>query len=349
MIRVLIVDDSPVVREHLTGVLSSQADVQVIGTARDGQEAIELARRNKPDVITMDVNMPKVNGIDATRIIMETCPVPIVIVSAQLNSEAVATTLRAMEAGAVAVMETPPGPAHPNYNRLVGELVQTVRVMSEVKVVRRWSQSKLNQLGSLVFGATALQPEMRRVKLIAIGASIGGPPVIGSRPGKVKRYFPIPGGICQHKAPGFVEGLASWLQESTGFQVRLPMDGEALLPGFAYIAPDGFQMGVRSGDRISLSKGDPENGLRPAVSYLFRSVAHSYGASAVGVLLTGMGRDGAEELRLMRDRGALTIAQDAETSTVHGMPGEAMKLNAASHVLPPKAIAEMLNSLAKNK
>jgi len=349
VIRVLVVDDSPVVREHLSSVLNCAGDIQVIGTARDGQEAIEFVRRNKPDVITMDVNMPKVDGIDATRTIMEISPVPIVVVSAQINSEAVATTLRAMEAGAVAVLETPPGLGHQNYDYAVNDFIQTVRVMSEVKVVRRWSQTKLNQFAALGSKATEVSTDKRRIKLVAIGASIGGPPALASILGKLDKRFPVPIVICQHIAAGFVEGLAGWLETATGFHVRLPADGEALMPGFAYVAPDGFQMGVTRADRILLIRDEPEGGLRPAVSYMFRSAAQNFGASAVGVLLTGMGRDGAEELKLMKEAGAITIAQDAETSTVHGMPGEAIRLNAVSHILPPDSIAEVLNALAKNR
>ena len=146
-------------------------------------------------------------------------------------------------------------------------------------------------------------------------------------------------------APGFVQGFAEWLAQSSGFPVHIPTDGEYPLPGHAYVAPDGVHMGVGTGGRVILSADEPENGLRPSVSYLFRCVAQVFGRQAVGILLTGMGRDGAEELRLMKDGGAVTIAQDKESSVVHGMPGEAIKLDAATYVLPVEKIAAALTRL----
>jgi len=346
LIKVLIVDDSPVVAENLRNMLSTDAGIQIVGIVKNGEEAISFVHGQKPDVITMDVNMPRVNGIEATRTIMETCPLPIIIVSAQLNSEAVATGLLAMEAGAVTVLETPPGPGHPNYTRLANQFVQTVRVMSEVKVVTKWTNTKMKRLESIANKAE-LENIPSQIGIVAIGASIGGPPVLESILRKLPAGYPFPIVICQHIAAGFTEGLASWLTASSGFPVRIPKEQEMIGPGCAYIAPDGFQMGVNPGGRISLCVGNPENGVRPAVSYLFRSVAQTYGARAVAVLLTGMGRDGADELKLLRDKGAITIAQDAQTSTVHGMPGEAVKLNAAKHILSPDAIASLLNTLAR--
>src|SRR5262249_668996 len=146
----------------------------------------------------------------------------------------------------------------------VNDFIQTVRVMSEVKVVRRWSQTKLNQFASLGSNATDVTSDRRRIKLIAMGASIGGPPALASILGKLDKIFPVPIVICQHIAGGFVEGLAVWLEAAPGFQVRRPVDGEPLIPGFAYVAPDGLQMGVTRADRIALTCEEPEGGLRPA-------------------------------------------------------------------------------------
>ena len=155
----------------------------------------------------------------------------------------------------------------------------------------------------------------------------------------------VPVLIVQHIAPGFVEGFVEWLAGASGFPLHIATHAQELLPGHGYVAPDGFHMGVGSGPRIVLSDRAPENGLRPSVAYLFRSAAQILGPRVVGVLLTGMGRDGAVELRVMRDRGALTIAQDEASSIVHGMPGEAIKLGAATYVLPPESIAAQLASL----
>jgi two-component system chemotaxis response regulator CheB len=153
--------------------------------------------------------------------------------------------------------------------------------------------------------------------------------------------------IVQHISSGFVQGLVDWLNDSTGMRVRLARHGEYGQPGHAYLAPDGCQMTVNRFGQIFCAPGQPENGLQPAVSCLFRSVAQQFGNRGVGVLLTGMGRDGADELKLMRDAGAVTIAQDKESSIVHGMPGEAIALDAASHVLSPEGIVVKLQNLGR--
>ena len=161
--------------------------------------------------------------------------------------------------------------------------------------------------------------------------------------------FPVPVLIVQHIAAGFTSGFVEWLAQSSNLPVRIAEHGEHVLAGHCYVAPDGFHMKVIGGGQIWLSKEEPENGLRPSVSSLFRSVAKMYGASAVGVLLTGMGKDGAQELKLMKEHGAITFAQDQESSVVHGMPGEAISLGAATYVLSPEKIAASLTSLVNGR
>jgi two-component system chemotaxis response regulator CheB len=353
MINVLIVEDSAVVREFLTYILDSDPDIHVVGTAHNGEEALEAVKRKKPDVITMDINMPKMNGFEATRRIMETHPMPIVIVSGSWDTKEVATTFRAVEAGALAVVPRPMGLGHPDYEATAKELVQTVKLMSEVKVVRRWARHRREGVIPAVPPPVEVEVELKRapteIKLVAVGASTGGPIVIQTILSGLPKDFPVPVLIVQHIASGFVEGFVEWLAQSSGFPVHLAADGEHLLPGHAYVAPDGFHMGVVNGERIALSKDGPENGLRPSASYLFRSVAMVYGQHAVGVLLTGMGKDGAEELRLMKEQGAVTLAQDQESSVVHGMPGEAIRLDAATYVLPPEKMAPALTNLVNKR
>jgi two-component system chemotaxis response regulator CheB len=348
MIRVLVVEDSPVVREFLIYVLGSEPDIEVAGTAHDGEEALKAVDRIKPDVVTMDIHMPKLNGFDATRRIMETRPTPIVIVSGSSTAEEVATTFHALEAGALAIVPRPKGIGHPEHEVTARELVRTVKLMSEVKVVRRWPRSKAGS-------AAASAPRVRtskapaEIRVVAVGASTGGPIVLQTILSRLQKDFPAPVLIVQHMAPGFAEGFVEWLAETTKFPAHIAGPGALMLPGHAYVAPDGLHMGVQSGGWITLSKDAPENGLRPSVSYLFRSVAQVYGPHAAGVLLTGMGRDGADELKLLKDRSAVTIAQDKESCIVHGMPGEAMKLDAAIYVLPPEKIAEALRGLVAKR
>ena len=293
--------------------------------------------------------MPQMNGLDATRRIMETTPVPIVIVSANWDPQEVATTFRAMEAGALAGVEKPRGLGHKDFETTAQQLVQTVKLMSEVKVVRRWPRRQLEQpTQSVVPPLPEMTQPTTAIKLVAIGASTGGPPVLQTLLSSLPRDFSVPVLIVQHIAVGFLPGLVEWLSQVTRFPVRIPAHGDLLLPGHAYLAPDNFHLAIERGPRAVLSQSPPENNLRPAVSYLFRSVAEILGNQAVGVLLTGMGKDGAAELKILRDKGAITIAQDKESSAVHGMPGEAIQLGAAMHILPPERIVEALVKLVPN-
>jgi two-component system chemotaxis response regulator CheB len=297
----------------------------------------------------MDINMPKMDGFEATRIIMETTPTPIVIVSASWDPKEVQKTFRAMEAGALAAVRKPVGVAHPDYKDQAKELIQTIKLMSEVKVVRRHSRIKHGKGIPAGLAVKDLIPLTTDVKVVAIGASTGGPPVIETILSRLSKDSCAPLLIVQHIAPGFVQGFADWLANSCRIPVKIATRHEFPLPGHAYIAPDGVHMGLDTSGRIVFEGSEPENGLRPAVSYLFRSVANVFGKNIVGVLLTGMGKDGAKELKMMKEKGAITIAQDEESCVVYGMPGEAVNLNAATYVLSPPKIAELLAGLLKAK
>jgi two-component system, chemotaxis family, protein-glutamate methylesterase/glutaminase len=349
MIKVLITEDSPVVRGYLKYILGSDPDIQVVGTAQDGEEAVRMVEIHKPDVVTMDIHMPKMDGFEATRKIMESNPVPIVIVSASWNPEEVDKTFRTMEAGAVAALEKPRGMGHPNSESSVKELVQTVKLMSEVKVVRRWSKYKSGKpaVPETVKTAEVEEPVTIRLdaQLLAIGASTGGPMVLQTILANLPKDFPVPVVIVQHIALGFLAGLRDWLGRGSAMPVHIAEDKQQLNPGHVYLAPDGFQMGVDRYRKVALRKDVLNYTLCPSVSYMFRSVAESFGNKAVCVLLTGMGKDGSEEMKLIRDKGAVTIAQDQDSSVVHGMPGEAIKLDGATYVLSPEKIASKVTEL----
>jgi two-component system chemotaxis response regulator CheB len=346
-INVLVVDDSKVVRMFLVHILGSDPQIRVIGEVDDGQAALEFVKENQPDVVLMDIHMPGLDGFEATRLIMETHPVPIIICSATTNPRELATTFRLLEAGAVACLEKPIGREHADFEAVVANLLQTIKLMSEVKVVRRWPRSRL--ASSVMARPMELKSASGGVKLIGIGASTGGPPVLQTILAGLPKDFPVPILVVQHIARGFLPGLAEWLNQTTGFQVHLGSYGTVPLPGHVYLAPDGFHMGLSPSGRILLTKEGPTNGLRPAVSYLFRTLAEVCGRHAVGVLLTGMGKDGAAELRYLKDKGATTIAQDRESSVVHGMPGEAIALGGAVCVLPADKIAGELIALVNRE
>jgi two-component system chemotaxis response regulator CheB len=348
-IAVLVVDDSSVARQLLVHILGSDPQIRLAGVVPDGQSAVEFVAENQVDVVIMDIHMPGLDGFEATRRIMETRPVPIIICTATGDPKEVAIAMRSLEAGAVACVGKPFGPASPSYEAMVANLLQTIKLMSEVKVVRRWPRSR-----GAAARLSALRSEESKltapgIQLIGIGASTGGPPVLQTILASLPKDFPVPVLIVQHIARGFLPGLAEWLNQTTGWPVHLATHGTCPLPGHAYLAPDDNHMGVTASGRIFLSAEPPESGLRPAVAYLFRTLAETCRAHAVGVLLTGMGRDGAAELKLMKSRGADTIAQDRESSVVHGMPGEAILLGAATHILPADKIADTLIGLVHRK
>jgi two-component system chemotaxis response regulator CheB len=340
-ISVLVVDDSSVARMLLVHILESDPEICVAGAVSDGQAALDFVNASMPDVILMDLHMPGMDGFEATRRIMETQPVPIIVCTATADPKEVATVFRAMEVGALACVEKPVGRAHADFEQVAANLRQTVKLMSEVKVVRRWARARLISAPALVVRPSSSSAPAA-VRFIGIGASTGGPQVLQAILAALPKAFTVPILIVQHIAPGFLPGLAEWLNQTTGFQIHIGEHGVNPLPGHVYLAPDDFHMGISVSGGIVLTKEGPANGLRPAVSCLFRSLADVIGPAAVGVLLTGMGKDGARELRLMKDKGAITIAQDGESSIVHGMPGEAIKLGGATHVLASSKIAEGL-------
>jgi two-component system chemotaxis response regulator CheB len=328
-ISVLVVDDSKVAQMLLVHILESDPEIRVVGAVSDGQAALDFVKEHAPN-------------FEATRRIMETQPVPIIVCTAPTDPRAVATTFRVMEAGAVACLGKPVGREHADFDEMAAHIRQTVKLMSEVKVVRRWARGRFAPAPAPVARPLTVNRAPAAIAFIGIGASTGGPQVLQEILMGLPRGFPAPILIVQHIAHGFLPGLAEWLHQTTGLQIHIGAYGICPLPGHVYLAPDDFHMGISASGCILLTKEEAENGLRPAVSYLFRSLAEVCGPAAVGVLLTGMGKDGATELKLMKDKGAVTIAQDRESSVVHGMPGEAIKLGGATYVLPTDKIADGL-------
>jgi two-component system, chemotaxis family, protein-glutamate methylesterase/glutaminase len=348
-IKVLVVEDSRVIADLIVHVLESDIRIQVVGTASNGGEALKAVQRLKPDVITMDIHMPQMDGFEATRSIMESCPTPIVIVSSSLPHDQVATNFKALEAGALAVVTRPEGPGHIDHDRSTRQLVDTVRLMSEVKVVKRWLRPKQPEAPTSTGLLNMIAASGSPVHVVAIGASTGGPMALQTVFSRLPADLSVPVLVVQHMTPGFSEGFVEWLTKSSGFPIRIAVQGESLLPGQGYVAPDDFQMGISADHRIVLTRDERENGLRPSVSFLFRSVKSVYGRSAAGILLTGMGVDGVAELKELRDAGAVTIAQDEESSVIHGMPGQAIKIGAATHILPPESIAKAVATLVSKR
>ncbi|CAG1064811.1 Protein-glutamate methylesterase/protein-glutamine glutaminase [uncultured bacterium] len=344
LISVYIVDDSIVARQHLRHILESDPSIKVIGEASSGEEAVEFVSASRPDVITMDIRMAGMDGHEATSRIMETHPVPIVIVSANYNRDQVEQSFRAMEAGALAIVEKPPGFGHADYERSTFELIKTVKLMSEVRVVRRWRRTR-----RLPLAPKEHMGEARNIKAVLIGASTGGPPVLQTVLSGFKADFPAPILVVQHITKGFIEGMLEWLGAVISLPISLAKGGERALAGHVYFAPDDHHMGVDPSGRFFLSTDAPENGIKPSVSFLFRSALESFGGEVVAVLLTGMGKDGAEEMKRIRDRGGVTVIQDKESSVVYGMPGEAARLGGVDYVLAPERIPSKIEGIVRGR
>ncbi len=343
-VRVLVVDDSPVARELLAHVLGAAPRIEVVGMASDGEEAVREAERLRPDVILMDIHLPGMDGFAATRRIMETTPTRIVMATATSDASEVAANFRAIDAGALAVLAKPRGPGHPRFDVEAAELIRTVRVMSEVPVVKRWPRHVDASSAPAAPGGLGLRPRSS-IRVVVAGASTGGPIALKELLSALPKDLPAPILVVQHISDSFVDGFAQWLGDSSGYAVRVATDGEETRSGVAYVAPSGSHLQVRSPGTVALVDGPKEHGVKPSVSVLFRSAAAAFGAAAAAVLLTGMGRDGAQELKLLRDGGSATFAQDRESSVVFGMPGAAVALGAAQYVLPPQKIAMMLAGL----
>ncbi len=343
MIKVLVVDDSPTIQELIIHILHSDEEIKVIGAVGNGEDAIKFMEKNKPDIITMDINMPIVDGFEATRRIMETNPVPIIMITGLFNQEDIDRTFQAMEAGAVSVIEKPVGINHANFHEISRNIINMVKIMSEVKVIKRKWNYKNGK--SNLSSSVKCSNDLPDIKIGVIGVSTGGPPVLQTIFSKLSPNIKIPILVVQHITPGFLNGLVDWLSKFTSCPIHIAIHEEKALPGHIYFAPDGFHMEIKNNGRIFLNKSDKEYGLRPSVSCLFRSVSTYYGKKAVAILLTGMGKDGAQELKILKDKGAITVVQDKETAVVYGMPGEAVRLNAATYVLSPEKIAELLGKI----
>ncbi|WP_250004344.1 chemotaxis-specific protein-glutamate methyltransferase CheB [Actinoplanes sp. M2I2] len=347
MIRVLLVEDSATMRHHLRESLAADPELQVVGEATDGGQAVELVARLRPDVITMDMMLPTMTGLVATEHIMAEHPTPILVVSSADRRE-LFSTYNALAAGAVDVLEKPRGDGtDADWGR---RLCAAVRLVSRIRVITH-PRARLDGRGRVSPEPVAPAPAPSltdALRVVALGASTGGPGALT----ELLRALPVgflPPVLCvQHIAASepFAVAFSDWLAGQTGRDVSYARDRTpvAALSGRVVLAPPDRHLLVRDG-MVRVSDGPPRHSCRPSVDVLFESVAAEYGASAAGCLLTGMGRDGAGGLLTMRSRGAVTFAQDEASCVVYGMPREAALIGAAAYILPPARMAARLVEL----
>lgn len=328
MINVLIVDDSAFMRNALSSMLSSDPEIKVIATARDGLEAIDKVKTLNPDIVTLDIEMPRMDGLEFTQVLMEHRPTPIVIVSSLVEGNC-ETSLKALEAGAVEIFPKPASDVSRQLPRMMNHLAEKIRAASKAKIMKK-KRMNTEQIKTPPAALTKTTD-----KVIAIGASTGGTEAIR----EVLQGLPpnMPGiAIVQHMPPNFTKAFADRLNSiCPNFEVREAKDGDNLINSRVLIAPgDKHILLKRSGARyyVEVKSGPNVCGHCPSVEVLFNSFAQTAGKNAVGVLMTGMGKDGAGGLLKMRQAGARTVAQDEKSCVVYGMPKEAAALGAAEKV-----------------
>lgn len=342
-IRVLLVDDSAVSLEIIRRMLATAPEIQVVGTAANGVEALELIPQIRPDVICTDLHMPKMDGLELTRAVMTRNPLPILVLSVSVRAEQTHNIFQMLEAGALDILAKPLGGRESDFGIIAHDLITKIRILSGVKVIgaRRAGVDAVAKAPPPSLSGLAASPP----RIIGIGASTGGPQALEMVLGQLPADFPLPLLCVQHIAQGFMQGLVDWLARSSRIRVRTAIEGAQALGGTAYFPPNDRHLEIDETGAFRCSSALPFSGHRPSVDIAFSSLARRYGSAAVGVLLTGMGQDGAQGMLDIARAGGLTIAQDEESSVVFGMPRRAIELGAACRVLPLDQIGPALRGL----
>ncbi len=355
-IKVLVVDDSPVVRRLLSDVLSREPDIEVIGRAKDGREAVELTRALRPDVITLDIEMPVMDGLTALKEIRKIHPKAKVIMFSSLTEEGARETIEALSLGAFDFVTKPKGGSlSESMAKIREELLPKIRAAVPVKRAPVLPKRPTPSVPSREPRVAPSRPTLVKpgvYTVLGIGVSTGGPRALMEIIPKLPSTFPVPVLIVQHMPPLFTGQLARRLDQVSALRVKEAGNGEPVQKGVVYIAPGDFHMEVRASGKaknIFLHKGPPENGCRPAVDPLFRSLAEVYNGTTVALVLTGMGHDGREGARKIKEKGGLVIAQDEKTSTVYGMPRAVVEAGLADMVLSLHEIPFKLQEIFMRK
>jgi two-component system, chemotaxis family, protein-glutamate methylesterase/glutaminase len=356
-IKLLLVEDSPIATIVLKRIFGASAEIQVVGTACNGLEALELIPKLQPDVICTDFHMALMNGLEFTQEVMHKYPRPILVISASVQADDTQNVFQLLKAGALDVFPKPVSGLASDYDRLANELVAKIKIMSGVKVFTRHQKlgtiqknekiitSNLLPANNSLFSIKNVNPQA--IKVLVIGASTGGPQALQAIISQFPADFPVPVICVQHISEGFLKGLVDWLGSESKLPVKIARSGELPEAGTVYFPPEKRHLELDSQGRFVYSEAIHLGGHCPSVTVTFKSVANFYGKLAAGVLLTGMGRDGAEGLLAMFRQGGLTIAQDEASCVVFGMPKEAIALGAAQYILPVNAIASLLMAKLK--
>lgn len=347
-IRVVIADDSIVVRQLLRYLLESDGRFTVIAEANDGLEAVEIVQKLKPDIITMDIQMPKMDGLQAIEFLMRESPIPIIVISSYTNDATMNITFEALQAGALSVMNKPQNIRSPYFTAETTRLLDTIANLSEVHVIRRRSLSRIQEKSSVIVKPIA----PTTVQLLALGCSTGGPAVLQKILSALPSYTDIPIVIVQHITDGFLPGMIAWLQQSCQQTISALTDGETLKANRVYFAPNRRHLVLSQSSEQPFANlvQKPDNTyFKPSVNVLFDSIAKHFGRQAIAGLLTGMGDDGADGLLDIKKAGGLTFIQDESSSVVFGMPGAAKNINAHCHMLNLEEIIQFVKYVTSRR
>jgi len=332
MIRVLIAEDSPVTARMLSVMLDSDPDITVEALAQDARRTVDLARRLRPDLIALDLGMPGIDPADLTRKILEDRLTPIILLSGTAKgSHRRLDALDAMRAGAMSVIEKPRSGSGSTREDFAAKLTREIKVLHRVRPQKR-ATAQLPTVPSPAQPPPPLPPAP--ISLIGIGASTGGPQALSQVLSVLPVDLPSPILVVQHIATGFVTDFARWLNSICALTVRVALGGEIAEPGNVYVAPEGAHLGIFANRRIRLSTAPKISGHRPSADFLFSSLANALPRQTLGILMTGMGEDGAEGLLKLKKAGGTTFAQDRESCIVFGMPETAIRLGAADRIVP---------------
>ncbi len=338
-VRVLVADDSATVRLMLRRLLEADPDISVVGMAANGREAVQMVALLKPDLVTMDVEMPVMDGITAIEQIMAFTPVPVLVISSVVSKLHTANVARALGAGAVDVISKPGAASEEEFNAAAATIRNRVKQLSRVQVITHLRARLVRQAGKNWPPACSAS-----VKLVAIACSTGGPQALQIILAALPADLPAGIVVVQHIAEGFTDGLVEWLDRNCDLKVKKGVNGDAIKPGEAIIAPDSIHMTVTRERRIALVDDQAPGPHKPSADVLLESAARAYGPGALGLILTGMGSDGARGMRAIYESGGHTLAQDEQTSVIFGMAKEAIRLNAVEEVVPLPEIGFAIRS-----
>ncbi|HEY9428065.1 MAG TPA: chemotaxis response regulator protein-glutamate methylesterase [Gemmatimonadaceae bacterium] len=342
---VLVVDDSAFMRKLISELVASSGEFHVVGTARNGLDAVEKVHELSPDLVTLDIEMPQLDGIGALGYIMSEAPRPVVMLSGAATGDANDLTIRALELGAVDFVRKPSGPISMDLDSVRDQLLTALRAARGVNLGGVEVLARPRTPPSL----PAIEHTGGATRVVAIAASTGGPRALAELIPSLPRPLGAAVLVVQHMPPGFTRSLAERLDAQSQLSVHEAEDGDVVQHDRVYVAPGGFHMRIRIADGapvIALDESPAIWGVRPSADPLFESVAAIFGQRAVGVVLTGMGHDGAAGLRAIHDAGGVGLAQDAATSTIHGMPRAAVAAGGVDRVVPLQAMAPVIGGIA---